>query len=86
MNNLRIAQRAYDDMNEPEYYDFDSDPMFLEFVEYVTLKLLSGENQYGIDSEILLIDLELAGGGYQMASEIVSDRVTERDYREWLND
>ena len=78
MNNLRIAQRAYDDMNEPEYYDFDNDPMFLEFVEYVTLKLLSGEDQYGIDSEILLIDLELACGGYQMASEIVSDRVTER--------
>lgn len=86
MNNLRIAQRAYDDMNEPEYHDFDNDPMFLEFVEYVTLKLLSGENQYGIDSEILLIELELAGGGYQMASEIVSDRVTERDYRAWLDD
>ena len=86
MNNLRIAQRAYDDMNEPEYYDFDNDPMFLEFVEYVTLKLLSGENQYGIDSEILLIDLELQQGGYQLASEIVSDRVTDRDYREWLSD
>lgn len=84
MNNLRIAQRAYDDMNEPEYYDFDSDPMFLEFVEYVTLKLLAGEDQYGIKADGFMSDLNASGGGYQLASERVYAMVSGADYAKWL--
>lgn len=76
-------QFDYDNASEPSLSDYRDELMFADFVEDVTLKLLSGRNQYGIDSEILLVDLELAGGGYQMASEIVSERVTERDYRLW---
>ncbi|HRN97576.1 MAG TPA: hypothetical protein PLZ58_03980 [Candidatus Saccharibacteria bacterium] len=79
-------QFDYDNALPPADRDYRDELLFADFIEDVTLKLLSGRNQYGIDSEILLIDLELAAGGYQMASEIVSDRVTERDYREWLND
>lgn len=86
MNNLRIAQRAYDDMSEPEYHDFDSDPLFAEFAEYVTLDLLAGRDCQGIDSQIFMIDLELECGGYQLALEWVSERLTEDQFKEWLND
>ena len=84
MSNLRIAQRAYDDMNEPEYHDFDSDPMFAEFVEYVTLELLAGNDCQGIDAQIFMIDLELATGDYQIALEWVYERLTEKQYLEYL--
>jgi len=79
------SQLAYDNATEPSLSGYRDELMFADFVEDVTLKLLAGRNQYGIDSEILLIDLELQQGGYQLASEIVSDRVTERDYRAWCD-
>ena len=78
-------QHAYDSASEPSLSDYQDELLFADFIEDVTLKLLAGRNQYGIDSEILLIDLELQQGGYQLASEIVSDRVTERDYRAWCD-
>lgn len=78
-------QHAYDNALPPDDRDYRDELLFADFVEDVTLKLLAGRNQYGIDSEILLIDLELQQGGYQLASEIVSDRVTERDYRAWCD-
>lgn len=79
-------QFDYDNATEPELSDHQDELMFADFIEDVTLKLLSGRDQYGIDAEILMIDLELQQGGYQMASELVEERVTEQDYREWLND
>ena len=79
------SQLAYDNA-EPDFSDYRESPEFAEFSEYVTLELLAGRDCQGIDSLIFMIDLELQQGGYQLASEIVSERVTERDYREWLND
>ena len=86
MNNLRHAQAAYDNATEPDLSDYQDDPLFAEFAEYVTLELLRGLDCQGIDALIFLIDLELAGGGYQMALEWVCQRVTERQFREWISD
>ena len=83
MNNLRIAQRAYDDMNEPEYHDYDSDPLFADFIEYVTLTLLKGQDCCGISAEILKVELQIANAGYRLASEIVSNSVTEQQFIDW---
>ena len=86
MKSIQIAQRAYDDMNEPEYHDFDSDPLFADFVEFVTLELLAGRDWQNLSSEILMIDLELVDGEYQFALEWVFDRVTEKQYLEYLEE
>ena len=85
MNNLRIAQRAYDDMNEPELSDYREEPAFAEFTEHVTLELLSGSDCQGINAQIFMIDLKLATGGYMMALERVSERLTEDQYRAWID-
>ena len=82
---MHANQQQYDNATPPDDRDYRDELLFADFVEDVTLKLLAGRNQYGIDSEILLIDLELAGGGYQMASEMVSEQVTERDYWAWCD-
>ena len=79
-------QFSYDNATEPSLSDYQDEPAFAEFAEVVTLELLRGRNCQGIDGLIFLIDLELAGGGYQLALEWVCDRVTEDQYREWLND
>lgn len=79
-------QFYYDNALPPDDRDYRDELMFADFIEDVTLKLLSGRDQYGIDAEILLIDLELAGGGYQLAFEWVCERVTEDQYRAWLDD
>lgn len=79
-------QHAYDNATEASLSDYQDEPMFAEFTECVTLELLSGRDCQGIDAQIFMIDLKLATGGYQLALEWVSERVTERDYREWLND
>ena len=79
-------QHDYDNAMEPELSDYRDEPAFAEFVEYVTLELLRGRECQGIDGLIFLIDLELAGGGYQMALEWVSERLTEKQYREWLEE
>ena len=78
-------QNAYDNATEPSLSDYRDEPAFAEFAEVVTLELLRGRECQGIDGLIFLIDLELAGGGYQLALEWVCDRVTEEQYREWLN-
>lgn len=79
-------QIDYDNATEPDLSDYRDEPAFAEFAEYVTLELLRGRECQGIDGLIFLIDLELAGGGYQLALEWVCRRVTEDQYREWLND
>ena len=78
-------QHAYDNA-EPDFGDYQEEKKFAEFSEVVTLELLRGRECMGIDGLIFLIDLELAGGGYQLALEWVSERVTEEQYRAWLDD
>lgn len=79
-------QFEYDYASEPELSDYQDSPLFAEFAEYVTLELLNGGDWQNLSSEILMIDLDCLGGGYQMALEWVCSRVTERQYLEWLND
>ena len=79
-------QFSYDNATEPELSDYQDDPAFAEFVEYVTLELLRGRECQGIDGLIFLIDLELATGDYELALEWVSDRLTEKQYLEYLEE
>ena len=83
---MHANQFDYDNALPPDDRDYQDELLFADFIEDVTLKLLAGRNQYGIDSEILLIELELAGGGYQLALEWVCERLTEDQYRAWLDD
>lgn len=83
---IHANQHAYDNATEEELSDYRDEPMFADFVEDVTIDLLAGRDCQDIDSHIFMIDLKLATGGYQLALEWVSKRVTEDQYREWLND
>jgi len=76
-------QQEYDNATEPPLSDYQDDPMFAEFTEYVTLELLAGRDCMGIDSHIFVIDLEYMVGGYQMALGWVCERVTEKQYLEY---
>ena len=78
-------QFDYDDACEPELGDYTESPQFAEFVEYVTLELLAGRDCQGIDSQILMFDVEQENGGYQMAAEMVAARLTEEQFNEWIN-
>ena len=78
------SQHEYDNA-EPEFDDYQDDPAFAEFTKYVTLELLRGRDWQDLSSEILMIDLGLTGGGYQMAIAWVSARLTERQYLEYLD-
>lgn len=82
---MHANQFDYDNA-EPDFSDYQDEPAFAEFAEVVTLELLRGRECQGIDGLIFLIDLELAGGGYQLALEWVSERVAEDQYRAWLDD
>lgn len=79
-------QFEYDNASEPELSDYRDELMFADFVEDVTLDMLKRIDRCGIDAEILMFDVEQENGGYQLASEMVESRVTEEQYREWLND
>ena len=79
-------QFSYDNAAEPELSDYRESPEFAEFAEFVALELLSGRDCQGIDAQIFMIDLKLATGGFQLALEWVSERLTEAQYREWMND
>ena len=79
-------QHAYDNASEQSLSDYQDEPMFAEFAEYVTIELLAGRDCQDLSGDILMIDLECLCGGYQMALEWVSARLTEAQYREWLND
>lgn len=77
-------QFDYDNAVESELDDYRESPEFAEFTECVTLELLSGQDCQGIDAQIFMIDLKLATGGYQLALEWVSARLTEDQFKEWL--
>lgn len=83
---IYISQHEYDNA-EPDFNDYQEEKKFGKFAEFVALELLAGRDCMGIDALIFMIDLELAaGGGYQMALEWICDRVTEDQYRSWLDD
>ena len=77
-------QHAYDNASEPELSDYRDSFQFAVFADHVTLELLAGRDCQGIDSQIFMIDLETAGGGYQLALEWVSERINEDQLKEWL--
>ena len=79
-------QFAYDNATEPDLDDYREENKFADFCDHVTIELLNGRDCQGIDSQIFMIDLELADGGYQSALEWVSDQLTEEQYRAWLDD
>lgn len=79
-------QFSYDNASPPELSDYQDSPLFAEFAEHVTLELLNGRDWQNLSSEILMIDLDCLGGGYQMALEWVCERLTEDQYLEWVND
>lgn len=77
-------QFDYDHATEPDLYDYRDSTDFAEFAQYVTLELLNGRDWQNLSSEILMIDLECLVGGYQMALEWVCERLTEDQFKEWL--
>lgn len=79
-------QFEYDNAEEPCLGDYQEEPLFAEFAEYVTLELLEGRDWQNLSSKMLMIDLECLGGGYQMALEWVCERITENQFKEWLDD
>lgn len=79
-------QFSYDNATEPELSDYQDEPAFAEFAEFVTLELLEGRDWQNLSSEILMIDLEYLGGGYQRALEWVCEVLTEKQYLEYLEE
>jgi hypothetical protein len=79
-------QFSYDNATEPELTDYQDEPAFAEFAEFVTLELLEGRDWQNLSSEILMIDLEYLGGGYQQALEWVCEVLTEKQYLEYLEE
>lgn len=79
-------QFDYDNATEPDLSDYQDSFQFAVFAQYVTLELLNGRDWQNLSSEILMIDLHCLGGGYKTAVKWVSERLTERQYLEWLND
>jgi hypothetical protein len=79
-------QFSYDNATEPELTDYQDEPAFAEFAEFVTLELLEGRDWQNLSSEILMIDLEYLGGGYQRALEWVCEVLTEKQYLEYLEE
>lgn len=79
-------QFDYDNATGPELSDYRDSFQFAVFADHVTIELLAGRDCQGIDSQIFMIDLETAGGGYQLALEWVSERVTKDQFKEYLNE
>ena len=77
-------QHAYDNASEPDLSDYRDSFQFAVFAQYVTLELLNGRDWQNLSSEILMIDLHCLGGGYKMALEWVCSRVTEDQFKEFL--
>ena len=79
-------QHAYDNVSEPSLDDYQEEKKFGDFVEYVALELLAGRDCCGVSSKIIMVELELNNAGFALAREMVSNSVTERQYRAWADD
>lgn len=80
------SQHAYDNATEPPLGDYQDEPAFAEFAEYVTRELLAGRDWKNLSSELLMIDLVYLGGGYQRALEWVCEDLTKKQYLEYLEE
>lgn len=80
------SQFSYDNAAEPELADYREEKKFSDFVEHVALELLAGRDCCGLSSKIIMVELELNNAGFGLAREIVSNSVTEKQYREWADD
>lgn len=83
---MTYANQFEYDNAEPDFSDYQEEKKFSDFVEYVALELLAGRDCCGISSKIIMVELELNNAGFALAREIVSDSVTEKQYREWADD
>ena len=79
-------QQEYDNATEPPLSDYQEEPAFAEFAEYVTRELLAGRDWKNLSSDILMADLVYLGGGYQRALEWVCEDLTEKQYLEYLEE
>lgn len=79
-------QQEYDNATEPPLSNYQDEPAFAEFAEYVTRELLAGRDWQNLSSELLMIDLVYLGGGYQKALEWVCEDLTEKQYLEYLEE
>lgn len=79
-------QFDYDNATEPELSDYQDSLEFDDFCEYVALELLEGRDCCGISSKIIMVELELNNAGFGLAREIVSNNVTEDQFKEFLNE
>ena len=77
-------QQEYDNATEPPLSNYQDEPAFAEFAEYVTRELLAGRDWKNLSSELLMADLVYLGGGYQWALEWVCEDLTEKQYLEYL--
>ena len=82
---MRYAnQHEYDNASEPPLSNYQEEPAFAKFAEYVTLELLNGLDWKNLSSELLMADLVYLGGGYERALEWVCEDLTEKQYLEYL--
>ena len=79
-------QFDYDNATEPPLSNYQEEPAFAEFAEYVTRELLAGRDWKNLSSDILMADLVYLGGGYQRALEWVCEDLTEKQYLEYLEE
>lgn len=82
---IHANQLAYDNATEQPLDDYRESPQFAEFAEFVTIELLAGRDCAGMDSQVMVADLELNQKGYQWALEVVSERLTEDQLKEHLS-
>ena len=85
MNSLRHAQAIYDAQTPDDQDAYRDSPLFADFCDHVTIELLNGRDCCGISSKIIMVELELNNAGFGLAREIVSNDVTEDQFKEWLN-
>ena len=79
-------QFDYDNASEPSLSDYREPPKFADFCEWVALELLSNRNCCGIDHNIFYVDLMQTGGGFTKATEMVEERVTEKQFTDGLGE
>ena len=77
-------QFDYDHASAPELSDYQDSPLFAEFCEYVTIELLAGRDCASMDSQVMVADLELNQKGFQWALDVVSERLNEKQFLEYL--
>lgn len=76
-------QFNYDNAMEPELSNYQDEPLFAKFVEYVTLELADGRDWQNLNSEVMLTYLKW---GYQAAYDWVYEQLTEKQYLEYLEE